>query len=92
MTEGKVLVVQLARLGDLVQTWPLIRRLRHQNPGRHLDLLADGSLTALQGMGPPVDTLWGVDMAHFPRLAQRDFPEAYDRVRDLAEKCRGGNL
>ena len=89
MREGKVLVVQLARLGDLVQTWPLIRRLRHQNPGRHLDLLADGSLKALQATGPAVDALWEVDIAHFPRLAQRDFPEAYDRVRDLAERCRG---
>jgi hypothetical protein len=41
VTEGKVLVVQLARLGDMVQTWPLLRRLRHQDPGLHLDLLSD---------------------------------------------------
>ncbi len=88
MKEGRVLVVQLARLGDLVQTWPLIRRLRHRNPGRHLDLLADGSLKALQAMGPAVDALLGVDMEHLPRLAQRDIPEAYDRVRHLADRCR----
>ena len=51
--EGKVLVVQLARLGDLVQTWPLLRRLRHQDPGWQLEILTDSRLRALQALGPP---------------------------------------
>ncbi|MEJ2068991.1 MAG: glycosyltransferase family 9 protein [Syntrophobacterales bacterium] len=82
--EGKVLVVQLARLGDLVQTWPLLRRLRHHDPGRHLELLTDSRLRALQTLGPEVDHHWELDLAGLPLLAQRDFPSAYERVRRWA--------
>jgi len=87
--EGKVLVVQLARLGDLVQTWPLVRRLRHHDPGRRLEVLLDNRLQALQGLGPAVDRVWGLDLAGLPLLAQQDFSAAYDRVQRLADSFRG---
>jgi ADP-heptose:LPS heptosyltransferase len=89
--EGKVLVVQLARLGDLVQTWPLLRRLRHQNPGRQLGLLADQPLRALHTLGPDLDRVWEVDLAGLPSLSQNDLAGAYDRVRQLAEGFWGQN-
>jgi ADP-heptose:LPS heptosyltransferase len=82
--EGRVLVVQLARLGDLVQTWPLLRRLRHHDPGLRLELLMDRGLQALQGLGPEVNQFWELDLAGLPRLARHDFPAAYDRVQRLA--------
>jgi ADP-heptose:LPS heptosyltransferase len=91
VTEGKVLVVQLARLGDLVQTWPLLRRLRHQDPGRHLDLLADRTLAALHNLGPDLDHVWEADLAGLPSLSQRDPAGAYDHVRHLAGGFRGRN-
>lgn len=91
MTEGKVLVVQLARLGDLVQTWPLLRRLRHQEPGRQVDLLADRTLTVLHTLGPDIDHVRELDMAGLPPLLRRDPAGAYDRVRYLAESFRGQN-
>jgi ADP-heptose:LPS heptosyltransferase len=91
VTEGKVLVVQLARLGDLVQTWPLLRRLRHQEPGRHLDLLADRRLKALYTLGPELDHVWEVDLAGLPSLSQRDLAGAYDRVWQLAHGFREQN-
>jgi ADP-heptose:LPS heptosyltransferase len=88
VTEGKVLVVQLARLGDLVQTWPLLRLLRHQDPGRPLDLLADRPLEALRSLGPEVGKVLGVDLAGLPALTRSDLPGAYDRMRSLAEAIR----
>ncbi len=69
MTEGKVLVVQLARLGDLVQTWPLLRRLRQQDPGRSLDLLTDRPLAALQDPGAHA----GLASEVFPRFGAAEF-------------------
>ena len=87
--EGKVLVVQLARLGDLVQTWPLLHRLRHQDPGRQVELLTDSRLRALQALGPEVNNSWELDFAGLPLLAQRDFPSAYERLRRLADGLRG---
>jgi ADP-heptose:LPS heptosyltransferase len=91
VTEGKVLVVQLARLGDLVQTWPPLRRLRHQDPGRHVDLLADRTLAALHNLGPDLDHIWQIDLAGLPSLLQRDPAGAYERVHHLAEGLRGQN-
>lgn len=84
--EGRVLVVQLARLGDLVQTWPLLRRLRHHDPGRCLEVLMDSGLKALQALGPQVDQFWELDLAGLPRMAQHDLPAAYDRLEGMAER------
>jgi ADP-heptose:LPS heptosyltransferase len=89
VTGGKVLVVQLARLGDLVQTWPLLRRLRHEEPGWQLDILADHQLKALHTLGPDLDYIWEADLAKLPSLAKRDLPEAYDRLRFLVESFKG---
>lgn len=82
--EGKVLVVQLARLGDLVQTWPLLRRLRHQDPGLCLELLMDNRLKALQTLGPKIDYIWELDLAGLPPLTQRDLPMAYENLQRLS--------
>jgi ADP-heptose:LPS heptosyltransferase len=35
----KILVVQLARLGDIYQTWPTLHALRRKNPGAEIHLL-----------------------------------------------------
>lgn len=35
----KVLVIQLARFGDIYQSWPTLRGLRRLNPGAQIDLL-----------------------------------------------------
>jgi ADP-heptose:LPS heptosyltransferase len=88
VTEGQILVVQLARLGDVVQTWPLLRRLRRQDPGCLPDLLADHSLEALHSWGPAAGRVWGVDLGGLASLGRRDLPEAYDRLRSLAEAVR----
>lgn len=38
----KILVVQLARFGDIYQTWPVLRALRRQNPTANIQLLVRG--------------------------------------------------
>lgn len=35
----KILVIQLARLGDIFQTWPTLAALKRANPGAQIDLL-----------------------------------------------------
>ncbi len=89
MTEGRVLVVQLARLGDVVQTWPLLWRLRRQDPGRQLDLAADSPLAELHALGPEVDRLWELDLGRLTFLAQHDLPLAYARVQELTAGFKG---
>ncbi len=42
----KILVVQLARLGDIYQTWPTLHALQRQNPSAELHLLTRGTFAA----------------------------------------------
>lgn len=44
------LIVQLARLGDLVQTWPLIDRLNNHSENSNTSLIVDERLTSLAVM------------------------------------------
>ena len=72
-----ILVLQLARLGDLVQTWPLLSRLRRAYPGARLTLLTDRRLLPLQAAGPEVDEVIGFDFLQLGSLAAANWPGAY---------------
>lgn len=83
MSPRRILVLQLARLGDLVQTWPLLRQLRQAYPEAHLFLLADRSLADLAGMGPRVDDFYALDFREISLLASQRPEEAYRRLARL---------
>jgi ADP-heptose:LPS heptosyltransferase len=49
---ARILVIQLGRLGDVIQTTPLLRELVHDNPARSVDVLVFDSLREIvQGIG-----------------------------------------
>ena len=77
-----ILVLQLARLGDLVQTWPLLTRLRQAHPGARLTLLTDHRLLPLMAAGPEVDEVLGFDFLRLGSLASGDWRGAYNLVAD----------
>ncbi|MEW6660619.1 MAG: glycosyltransferase family 9 protein [Thermodesulfobacteriota bacterium] len=83
-----ILVLQLARFGDLVQTWPLIARLRQAYPEARLTLLTDQRLLPLHASGPPVDAVQGFDILGLTALAEQDWPGAYQRVEGLLQDLR----
>jgi ADP-heptose:LPS heptosyltransferase len=83
-----ILVLQLARFGDLVQTWPLLARLRLVYPGARLTLLTDQRLLPLNTMGPQVDAVQGFDFLGLTSLAEQDWPGAYQRVAALLQDLR----
>ncbi|RJR35884.1 MAG: glycosyltransferase family 9 protein [Deltaproteobacteria bacterium] len=78
-----LLILQLARLGDLVQTWPLLTRLRQAYPGARLTLLTDHRLLPLQAAGPKVEEVLGFDFLRLGALTARDWPGAYRLVAEL---------
>ncbi|RJR45776.1 MAG: glycosyltransferase family 9 protein [Deltaproteobacteria bacterium] len=78
-----ILVLQLARLGDLVQTWPLLSRLRRAYPGARLSLLTDRRLLPLQAAGPEVDEVIGFDFLQLGSLATANWPGAYQLLADF---------
>jgi len=86
--EPRFLVMQLARLGDLVQSWPLLRRLRWFHPGAGVGVLCDRRWTDLMQEGPAVAEVLGLDLPALAGLAERDWPGAYEAVRKTLEALR----
>jgi ADP-heptose:LPS heptosyltransferase len=72
-----MLIMQLARLGDLVQTWPLIKQLRQAYPQTRLSLLVDQPLLDLARLGPRIDELHTIDLKDVADLASRHPGAAY---------------
>ncbi len=89
-----ILVLQLARLGDLVQTWPLLLRLRQVYPGARITLLTDWRLLALNAVGPQVDEVQGFDFLGMAALTESDWPGAYQRMAGFLKdfRARGFDL
>ncbi len=88
MNRRRILVIQLARLGDLVQTRPLLKRLRQIWPTGDIDILGEGSLQELAPLIPELDTFHSLDLPDLAGLAQFDMSAAYRRVHTLVEKLR----
>ena len=69
----KILILQLARLGDILQTWPTLRALKRQFPQAQLHVLARTRFReALDGLSV-VDQVWSFDSKEILRpLAQTE--------------------
>ncbi len=91
MSFGNLLVMQLARLGDLVQTWPLLRRLRHAYPDARLALLSDAGLQDLEPLGPRVNEFRGLNFSALASVAQGDVAAAYRQISGLLQDLRAAD-
>ena len=61
MQRQKILVLQLARLGDIYQTWPVLRALKRLNPECDLHFLTRSTFSAAAPTDGVVDRLWALD-------------------------------
>jgi ADP-heptose:LPS heptosyltransferase len=88
LTPQRLLIIQLARLGDLVQTWPLIRQLQQAYPLTHLSLLTDESLRDLVRLGPYIDDLHTLDLKEAARQTLRYPAKIYRVLSGCVEDLR----
>jgi ADP-heptose:LPS heptosyltransferase len=88
LSPRRILIIQLARLGDLVQTWPLLKQLRQAYPRTQISLLSDETLHDLAGFGPEMDELVGLDLKKTAQLATNRAGEAYDTVSRAMENLQ----
>jgi ADP-heptose:LPS heptosyltransferase len=61
----RILVIQLGRLGDVIQTTPLLRELLHANPGGSVDVLVFDSLQEI---------VEGIGLGNIYALSERSLP------------------
>jgi len=84
----KILVMQLARMGDLVQTWPLLRRLQHIAPKARVELLCDSRWRELAPEGPQVAEVLGLDLPGLAASGERDFNATYKALQHKITELR----
>ena len=87
----KILVVQLARFGDIYQSWPTLRALRRKYPGAEIHLLVRKRFAAaLEGLGVDVH-VHQLDTAHILETlfsTRTDVRAALSRLDECTNELR----
>ena len=81
----KILVIQMARFGDIVQTLPAIQGLKKADPGCHVTLVARSTFADAAKLSPYVDTV-----IEFPseQILGPVFAAPSDKAESLARLIR----
>lgn len=88
----QVLIINVTRMGDLIQTGPLIARLRHEWPDVQVDLLVDRQFAAMARLLPDVRAVHAYDfndMINECRAMSRDVVALYRDLKTWASALRG---
>jgi len=88
VTAECILVMQMARLGDLIQTMPLLCRLRAIYPTARLNVLTDRIGEPLLTGHPAVDEVIPVDLAQLSQLLRQDSWGAYQQIAGLVQSLQ----
>jgi heptosyltransferase-3 len=86
----KILVLQLARLGDIYMTWPVLRALRAQNPSAQIDILVRPRfLAACEGL-EAIDQVEIFPTQDFlsPLVTQGDLESSMQVVDQFVDRLR----
>ncbi len=90
MNPKRILVVQLARMGDILQTLPLLRRLRGLHPQARLEVLTDRVGPEVLAGCPEVDEVIPLDLTDLHYTLKSGYRQAYAAVaagvRDLQRR------
>lgn len=85
----KILVIQLARLGDIYMSWPALRALRRKHPEAQIDLLVRPRFAGAAVGLEAVDRVLKFESSHFfePLLSETDqTEEAIARVSEFLQQ------
>ena len=88
MREYSILVIQLARFGDFLQTTPLLAALKAGGPHVRLSLMVNTSQAALAKNNPDVDEVLSADLSGWEKTARSDI-SFVDKVSELAREIQG---
>jgi heptosyltransferase III len=81
----KILIIQLARLGDILQTVPAINAIQRINPDAEIHLLVRSRFKAAADLVPHVKKIWTLDsqMIFAPLFEQNNLRETQIQARTL---------
>lgn len=83
----KILVIQSARLGDIYQTWPVLRALRRLYPEANIHLLVRARFVeACEGLDE-VNCVWSVDAKELLGPLINNIPDIKESLSKMNELC-----
>ena len=89
----KILIVNLTRLGDLLQSSPAIAGLKEMHPGSEVTVCADRNFAEVCGGLPGVDRVWELELDQLGRLliggGAQELRAAYRMIEELVARLRG---
>lgn len=95
MTGQKILIVNLTRLGDLLQTSPTIASLRESDPAAEITLLVDKNFSEVCAGIPGVSRTIETDLDELGKCVLdggRELLRAFESARALVEELREGRF
>ncbi|HET7057484.1 MAG TPA: glycosyltransferase family 9 protein [Nitrospiraceae bacterium] len=84
----QVLIINITRMGDLVQTIPLLGRLRHEWPGVQIDLVVDQTFTSMAALLPGIRHVFAYDfqgLINESRAMRKDVVTLYREISSWAK-------
>lgn len=84
----RVVVVQWSRLGDLLQTRPLLNHILRNVPDVHITLCADSRYASVIAAMPEDPEFWPIDLARLSALAKHRSSHV-EALKYLGEICAG---
>ncbi|MCB0335923.1 MAG: glycosyltransferase family 9 protein, partial [Bdellovibrionales bacterium] len=93
--KSNVLLVNITRLGDMLQATPTIAGIKEENPGCRVTVLVEKQFESICHWLPHIDEVMTIDLGMMVRSLARNpegVLEAYDQVTDLLDDLRSRNF
>lgn len=94
-TKNRVLLVNITRLGDMLQATPTIAGIKAENPGCHITVLVEKQFEDVCHIIPNIDEIIGIDLGFVVRSLAREkdgINDAYEYVSKTVEYLRSQNF
>ncbi|MEN9846190.1 MAG: hypothetical protein RIS36_1337 [Pseudomonadota bacterium] len=94
-TKNRVLLVNITRLGDMLQATPTIAGIKAENPGCHISVLVEKQFEEVCRVIPNIDEIIGIDLNYVVKNLAREkdgVNDAYEYVTTVVDELRAKNF
>ena len=93
--KNRILLVNITRLGDMLQATPTIAGIKAENPGCHITVLVEKQFEEVCKIIPNIDEIIGIDLNYVVRSIAREkdgIIDGYEYVTKMVEDLRAKNF
>lgn len=93
--KSRILLVNITRLGDMLQATPTIAGIKAENPGCHIAVLVEKQFEEVCRVIPNIDEIIGIDLNYVVRCIAREkdgIIDGYEYVTKMVEDLKQKNF